>query len=263
MKTKIIFFDIDGTILSHRNGHISDSTKKAIKKAQANGHLAFINTCRTIAEIEGEITDVGFDGYVCGCGTNISHQGTVLYQTTISKDITKMLINDLRSYQIDAVLEGTTTIYYDNQPLSPLIQRLHDSQANDRNLNVRSWDDNDITIDKFCMWPATQEGSDYICEKYKDIFDFIIRENGLLFEVIPKGHSKATGIELLLSHLNIPHDNTYAIGDGANDLPMLEYAKYSIAMGNSSEDILDIVSFITEDVDQDGIAHALRHFSII
>ncbi|MDF2941749.1 MAG: ykrA1 [Herbinix sp.] len=262
MNTKIIFFDIDGTILSHRNYHISDSTKAAIKKAQANGHLAFINTGRTIAEIEDEITDVGFDGYVCGCGTYISYQGKVLLQSTIPKDRIPMLINDIRTYQIDAILEGSTAIYYDNLPLSTRIKKLHDRQLNIHKFNVQSWDDPNISFDKFCIWSTLPEASSYICEKYKDIFDFINRGDGL-YEVIPKGHSKATGIEFLQSYLNISHDNTYALGDGANDLPMLEYTKHSIAMGNSSKDILGIVSFITEDVDQDGVALALKHFGII
>lgn len=84
-----------------------------------------------------------------------------------------------------------------------------------------------------------------------------------MYEVVPKNHSKATGIEFLLSHLNIPHENTYSLGDGANDLSMLEYVQHSIGMGNSSDDIKGIVSYQTKDVDQDGVAVALKHFNII
>jgi Cof subfamily protein (haloacid dehalogenase superfamily) len=261
MNRKIIFFDIDGTILSHRNNQISDSTKAAIKKAQANGHLVFINTGRTIAEIESRITDLGFDGYVCGCGTYIAYQGTVLHHTAIPSHMIGELIKDLYSYQIDAVLEGSTAIYYDNQPLSPRMQRLYDSQKNSK-FNIQNWNVPDICFDKFCVWSTTQESSDRFYEKYKDHFDFIGREKRL-YEVIPKGHSKATGIEFLLSYLNIPQENTYALGDGSNDLPMLQYAKNSIGMGNSSDDVREIVSYLTSDVDQHGVACALEHFNLI
>jgi len=53
------------------------------------------------------------------------------------------------------------------------------------------------------------------------------------------------------------------LGDSSNDLPMLHYVNYSIAMGNSSEEIREMVSFVTKDVDHDGIAYALKHFNII
>ena len=46
---KILFFDIDGTLLSHRTLQIPESAKRAIRKAKENGHLIFINTGRTIS----------------------------------------------------------------------------------------------------------------------------------------------------------------------------------------------------------------------
>ncbi|MHB8131757.1 MAG: HAD family hydrolase [Mobilitalea sp.] len=262
MNSKIIFFDIDGTILSHRNNRISDSTKAAIKQAQANGHLAFVNTGRTIAEIEGAIMEIGFDGYVCGCGSYISYHDSVLLQASIPSNIIKRLLMDLRRYNIEAILEGSTALYYNYESTNPLLTRLKNSQENDHHFNVKSWDDPDISFDKFCIWPTTEEGSKMFYEEYKEIFDFISRENRL-YEVVPKNHSKASGIEFLLSHLDIPHENTYALGDGANDLTMLEFVHHSIGMGNSSDDIKGIVSYLTKDVDQDGVAVALKHFNII
>jgi len=64
MNSNLIFFDIDGTILSHRTFTISDSTRAAIKQAQAKGNLAFLNTGRTLAEMGDDILNVGFDGGV-------------------------------------------------------------------------------------------------------------------------------------------------------------------------------------------------------
>ena len=46
MNRKLIFFDIDGTIIPEDTGVIPESTKEAIKKAKENGHLVFINTGR-------------------------------------------------------------------------------------------------------------------------------------------------------------------------------------------------------------------------
>ena len=48
---KILFFDIDGTLLSHRTLQIPESAKKSIRKAKEKGHLVFINTGRTISVV--------------------------------------------------------------------------------------------------------------------------------------------------------------------------------------------------------------------
>lgn len=54
-----------------------------------------------------------------------------------------------------------------------------------------------------------------------------------------------------------------AIGDSTNDLPMLETAGVSVAMGNGDPRIFDRVSFVTAPVEQDGIAKALERLGLI
>ena len=60
---KILFFDIDGTLLSHRTLQIPESAKKSIRKAKEKGHLVFINTGRTISVVNKEIKELGFDDF--------------------------------------------------------------------------------------------------------------------------------------------------------------------------------------------------------
>ena len=45
-KTKALFFDIDGTLLSEKTGEVPESAKQAVKEARSKGHLVFINTGR-------------------------------------------------------------------------------------------------------------------------------------------------------------------------------------------------------------------------
>ena len=261
MNTKIIFFDIDGTILSHRTYQISDSTKEAIRQAQANGHLAFINTGRTLTEIDAEIIEAGFDGLVCGCGTHITYHGKELFHKSIPADLAAMLIKDLRLLNIEAVLEGRDAAYYNFASANQILLELKEHQLR-RNVNIKSWEEPELFFDKFCTWEYTRESGILFYEKYKEMFDFIDR-NDHFYEIVPKGHSKATGIQYLINHLDIPYENTYCFGDSENDLPMLKYVKNSIAMGNAPQTIKDLVSYVTGDVDEDGIAHGLRHFGLI
>lgn len=262
MNRKIIFCDIDGTILSPKTNLISDNTFSAIKKAQANGHLVFVNSGRTIAEIEKEISRVGFDGYVCGCGTYISYHNSVLFHNTLPKEMIPELIRDLKTYKAEAILEGVNAIYFDRNTQHPKLRKLIDWHINKNEINIQDFQASDISVDKFCMWYDTKESFDRFYEKYKDYFEFIHRRKNF-YEVVPKECSKATGIEFLLNYLNISHENTYALGDGPNDLPMLTYVKHSIAMGNCDPEIRNLVSFITGDVDEDGVSYAFRHFNII
>jgi HAD-superfamily hydrolase, subfamily IIB len=261
MIPKIIFFDIDGTILSHRNFQILSSTKDAIRKAHENGHLTFINTGRTYAEIDEDIKNVGFDGYVCGCGTCIYYHSDVLYHTSIDAETKQSIIRDLQHFDIDAVLEGNSAIYFNSNFENETMRFVYDMYKN-RKFNVRTWDDSDIVFEKFCIWLNRMQTVTEFRKKYEPLFDFIDRDSYFL-EIVPKGCSKATGIEYLLNHLNIPYENAYALGDSANDYSMLRYVKNSIGMGNSEQLILDIVSYVTKDVDEDGVAHALKHFQII
>ena len=78
-RTKALFYDIDGTLLSEKTGRVPESAVQALKEARAKGHLVFINTGRVYAHL-GEIKKlVEADGYLCGCGRNPHPQVTVTY----------------------------------------------------------------------------------------------------------------------------------------------------------------------------------------
>ena len=71
MDSKLIFFDIDGTLAMEPSGIIPDSTRTAIAGAKRNGHQVFVNTGRTYYSISEEIRSMDFDGYVCGWGHHL------------------------------------------------------------------------------------------------------------------------------------------------------------------------------------------------
>ena len=70
-------------------------------------------------------------------------------------------------------------------------------------------------------------------------------------------------MRFLEEYFQIPREDTIAIGDSTNDLPMLEYAGYSIAMGNSPEEIRRAVDYVTDTVENDGIRNAMKHLELI
>ena len=54
-----------------------------------------------------------------------------------------------------------------------------------------------------------------------------------------------------------------AFGDGGNDVSMLRHAAIGVAMGNAVDEVKEHANYITTSVDEDGIANALKHFSVI
>ncbi|MBD7912392.1 MULTISPECIES: HAD family hydrolase [Clostridium] len=264
MKSKIVFFDIDGTILTENTLKIPDSTKRAIKKAQKNGHLAIINTGRPIRSIDSFIKELGFDGFICGCGTYVEYKNTILLSKQLGNNISKAVVKDLRKCKIDAILEGEKDIYYeeDENIISKELLKIKAHHREQQLYNGATWDSSQIDFDKLTIWTNDNSNFEEFYDKYKDIFEFIHRGENF-YELVPLGFSKASGIEYLIKYLNIPFENTYAIGDSTNDLSMLKYVKNSIAMGNSNPLLFDLVSFVTKDIEDDGIEYALKHFSII
>lgn len=262
MHKKMIFFDIDGTLLDEKTMTVPQSTIEAIKMAQKNGHLCFINTGRPISTIDSIITDIPFDGYICGCGTYIQYHQQVLFHNQLDIEFRKKVIHGIKQYQVDAMLEGKDGVYFSQDLKHPFIQKIK-KRYQDIGFSVHTFSyHDDITFDKFTVWYQSSTPIEAFKDLLKDDFQIIQRDVDFL-EIVPKPFSKATGIQYLIDQLDYSIEDTISLGDSMNDLSMLSYTHESIAMGNSHPDLFEKVSYITTAVDQDGIYHALKHFHII
>lgn len=261
---KIVFFDIDGTLVDEKTHLIPNSTREAIQTLRSNGHLAFINTGRPLSEISDLHKSIEFDGYILGCGTHIQYNGKSLLYKSLGKELTKEVASDISKHKIDGVLEGRYDVYFDkfenirNKSIHEAI-KIHKHEGIYKG---NTWYDENADADKLVIF--LNENSDFtgFHQKYKDVFEFIHR-NDNFYELVPLGYSKASGIQFIIDYLNIPFENTYAIGDSTNDLSMLKYVAHSIAMGNSTPKLFDMVEYVTSDIDNDGIFNALKHYKLI
>ena len=78
--------------------------------------------------------------------------------------------------------------------------------------------------------------------------------------VLAPGVSKGRALEALALHLGIPLDEVVAIGDGANDIPLLSTVGLAIVMGNATDDVKAVADYVTSDVDHNGVAAAIKKF---
>ncbi len=66
-----------------------------------------------------------------------------------------------------------------------------------------------------------------------------------------------------MDHYMISQPETMAFGDGENDIDMIRFAGIGVAMGNGIPALQKAADYVTDDIDEDGIANALHHFGLI
>lgn len=271
MDKKIIFLDIDGTLLSHTKG-ISPKSIEAIKKAQANGHLVFLNTGRA-KSYSKPFLNLEVDGYVFGAGAHIEiNQQTISNNTIEHKDMIKM-IELLKENPLILVFEGSQKSYYTDQALA-FFDKLYTKreQENDeiamkyhagRDMfnNLDSYLDKPTPINKMTIYFRSAADYKFLKDFLANRYDFIMYEQAA--EIIVKNINKLTGIKKVCQHLNINIQDTIAFGDSYNDYEMIEGAGVGVAMGNSHPDILKLADLVTEDVNHDGIYHGFKKLNLI
>lgn len=260
---KAVFFDIDGTIVTEDGTlTIPESTREAIAKARANGHYTFVNSGRTLFNINKKVRELGFDGLICGCGTYIEMNGEVLLYNVLTQEFCRKIAEFIRKTGVTPVYEHKDGYFFDD--FAPKNADLEDFLITfvEEGIPVdRRVEDDEFIFDKFVIWENHDCDMELFRREIGKYFEIIDRGNGF-YENVPLGFSKATAIDIILEKLGIPLENAYAIGDSANDLPMLRAVPNSIAMGGA-ETIYPYVSYITTPLLDDGIYNALSHFKLI
>ncbi|MBF0940195.1 MAG: HAD family phosphatase, partial [Schaalia georgiae] len=77
-------------------------------------------------------------------------------------------------------------------------------------------------------------------------------------DISPLGATKASALEWLRSRLGVPRDGTVAVGDGTNDIAMIEWAFFGAAMGGAIEEVRAHADHVTAAVENDGAAAVMR-----
>lgn len=103
---------------------------------------------------------------------------------------------------------------------------------------------------------------DYIKNKYRGTINirFWNVENIAIAEIYSPLTSKGNALNLVSKYYNIPRNKIIAIGDGHNDIEMIEYANYGVAMANGHPDLLSIAKLKTDTVYNNGVYKFLSEF---
>ena len=88
----------------------------------------------------------------------------------------------------------------------------------------------------------------------------VFRSEPYFLELVPRGIDKAESLSVLLQKLHLTKEELVAIGDGFNDLSMIQYAGLGIAMGNAQEIVKQHADVISLTNDEDGVAYAIKKY---
>lgn len=258
----LIFFDIDGTLW---DGHmqIPESTIPTLKKLQTSGHKIFLCSGRSRASIQAkELMEVGFDGILAACGNHIELNNEIVYENILSPELTEKVIDILRECRMPVVLEGPDYMWIDEKGFEDDAYVVYLFQELGKSAQTLKGYTSAIRINKFSADILDDTDYEKIKEQLQDEFEFIEHVEKVV-EFVPKGTSKATGIAWLCDYLGVDRADTYAVGDSVNDLDMLTYVGHGIAMGNASQPAKEAAEYVTTDIHEDGIMHAMEHYGLI
>lgn len=280
---KILFIDIDGTLVDQGVGKekIPSSAITAIKKTREKGNYVYLCTGRSKPEIFSFILDIGIDGIIGAGGSYIEINNEIIFHEMLPSDVVKDIISYFDANHFDYYLEANNGLYGSKNLIKRLQYLIYGDIDNDLEAKQRleknesqfitSIDDTTKPIlekiNKICFLGQSSIPFETIQQRFKDVVTVhhctvpIFGDNSGEFSL--KDLHKAQAIEKVLLHLNMKQENTFAFGDGLNDIEMLQYCNVGIAMGNAVQKLKNIADDITDNIDEDGLYKAFKKHDLL
>ena len=136
MERKLIFLDIDGTLTLPGHNEPPESALRAIRAAQAKGHLVFLCSGRNYAMLS-PLLQYGFDGVVAGAGGYVTIGDKVIYDMPMSREDTETALRTLHNGGVFCTIEAKDCTYGDEK-LDEFLGA-HNSAADRGNSEIERW----------------------------------------------------------------------------------------------------------------------------
>lgn len=265
MEYKLLAVDIDGTLLNNKR-EITEKTKKRIHEAIDKGIVFTICSGRPVQgvqlitnQLEVDIPVITYNGAMVITGTSKN----IIYSCTMKEEDVLMID------RLGKERNTTITIWSDNQLF---VNRVDERAANYSQLSG-------IDPKLYCdVRELLNKGINKMLwyDEVKRINAFEREMHGLLrpsvnfhtsqpffLEFVDVKASKAIALGKLGEHYGIRQEQMIAVGDGFNDLSMIEYAGLGVAMDNAPEGVKKAADFITLSNEEDGVGHVIEKFLLM
>lgn len=254
---KIVFLDIDGTLVSFKTHRVPQSALDAIHSVREKGVKIWIATGRPIPFIYN-LDGLEYDGIISVNGAHCqTKDGEVIYTNPVCREDVERLLQRQQKTGMVVVYAGT-----------------------ERAIMVAPKGVPEEVVDVFALldikMPKVYAPEEALKQPVHELVSFFrepetedimanvlthcnqMRWHETFADCVALGTDKASGIDAVLAHYGFDISNTMAFGDGGNDIGMLHHVAVGVAMGNASDEVKQAADIITTSVDEDGIANVLR-----
>ncbi|GAA2750635.1 HAD family hydrolase [Amnibacterium kyonggiense] len=251
--------DIDGTIL-HEDGFLSDTVRRAVRDADARGNEVMLATGRSAASTTPVLEQLGVLPRYLVCSN-----GAV----TLERDA-----DDASGYRRARVetFDPTEVLTTISGALSDARYAVEDAEGRFRYTarfpeSAVGPGSEEVPFESLLEVEATRVvviSPNHATEEFLGV----VEQMGLSrvsyaigwtawLDIAPDGVNKATAMEWVRGRLGVPIERTVAIGDGRNDIDMLEWAGRGVAMGQAPAEVVAAADETTREVRDDGLAKVL------
>lgn len=259
MQPKFVFLDVDGTLVDSMDT-IHPSTVQAVEQARKNGHKLFISSGRFRGIMPKCLAPLGFTDGVFGAGANVICDGRSIYNRTFSPQVFDKIVSVLLSHGAMTVIESPeredmlgeswreeyeATKDWILSLGGKLLEQTPKGLTNIGKIVYKSFD---------CTKKQLQAELGDICS----IAAIEFTDGSTGGDIMLPDVNKSVGIAKVLEYYGAHVSQTIAIGDGENDIEMLELCATGIAMGNASDSVKAHADLITERIENDGLYKAFE-----
>ncbi|XP_076954075.1 endoribonuclease YBEY, chloroplastic-like [Bidens hawaiensis] len=272
-KFSYIFCDMDGTLLNSKS-QISHTNAKALKEASSRGVKVVIATGKTrpaVLTLLKTVDLAGKDGIASEYSPGVFIQGLLVYGTqgreihrrNLDIDVCKDAFHYSVEHNIPLIAfsENRCLTLFDHL----LVASLH-TIYNEPKAEIMSSVDQLLSSEvQKVLFLHTAEGVAGTLRPYWSEATAgrasVVQAQADMLEIVPPGSSKGRGVRMLLDHFGVTANKVMAIGDGENDIEMLELASLGIALSNGSEKTKAVADVIGVSNDEDGVADAIYRYA--
>ena len=255
---KAVFFDVDGTLVSHKSKSVPNSARRAIVQLRKQGIKVFLSTGRHIHELKNMPTNgMDFDGYVLLNGQlGLDEKQKIVFSNPFGKEDVDGLLDIFHKKEYPFVLVNAEGHYMNFINEFVEVAMAGVSTAVPKIQEYRGEELYQATV--FALPEEDEEFAKKLPKGCK-----MARWGRHGADIIAAEGGKAVGMHFFSELLGILPEEMMAFGDAQNDIDMIEYAGVGIAMGNAEECLKEIADYVTMSVDEDGVLYALKEFGII
>lgn len=280
MNQKLIFFDIDGTLMG-ASRKVTEKNEEAIHELRKNGHKVFLCTGRSPASIDQSLIDIGFDGVVASAGSLVLINNEYVFENFINQYLLSEVMLLFTNHQVLFSLETKNAVYQapgiknffdtinkerfkDNLELA---RTFEDREKNFKRKTLQEFDLYSTPVMKLCFISPVKENFYQCVDFLKEFFNIVIfskpNEKYVNGEIIVKHCTKGDAVKFVTKYFNADINDTIAYGDSMNDYEMLQIAHLSVVSKKSSEQLKALADDQFDDPDEDGIYKHLKKINLI